>query len=102
MTAPAVNGRSERKRHALALFAPLPRHYDRVGAVLSRGQGPRWRRALVEAVRAGPRDRVLDVATGTGLVARRLVRRYGCTVVGLDQSAEMLDVARGRLARDPA
>jgi demethylmenaquinone methyltransferase/2-methoxy-6-polyprenyl-1,4-benzoquinol methylase len=42
------------------------------------------------------------VATGTGLVARELVRRYGCSVVGLDQSAEMLAGARGRLAREPA
>jgi demethylmenaquinone methyltransferase / 2-methoxy-6-polyprenyl-1,4-benzoquinol methylase len=29
------------------------------------------------------------------------VRRYGCTVVGLDQSAAMLAAARDRLARDP-
>jgi demethylmenaquinone methyltransferase / 2-methoxy-6-polyprenyl-1,4-benzoquinol methylase len=65
-----------------------------VAALFSFGQDPRWRRAMVEAVQAAPGDRVLDVATGTGLVARALVRRYGCEVVGLDQSAEML--ARGR------
>jgi demethylmenaquinone methyltransferase/2-methoxy-6-polyprenyl-1,4-benzoquinol methylase len=49
---------------------------------------------MVEAVQASPTDRVLDVATGTGLVARALMRRYGCSVVGLDQSAEMLARAR--------
>jgi demethylmenaquinone methyltransferase / 2-methoxy-6-polyprenyl-1,4-benzoquinol methylase len=36
------------------------------------------------------------VATGTGLVARALVERHGCAVTGIDQSAEMLEVARGR------
>jgi demethylmenaquinone methyltransferase/2-methoxy-6-polyprenyl-1,4-benzoquinol methylase len=41
---------------------------------------------------------VLDVATGTGAVAIELVRRYGCTVVGIDQSSEMLDEARRRVA----
>jgi len=41
-------------------------------------------------VRAKEGDRVLDVATGTGMVARALVDAYGCRVVGLDQSAEML------------
>jgi demethylmenaquinone methyltransferase / 2-methoxy-6-polyprenyl-1,4-benzoquinol methylase len=91
-----------RKPHARELFAPLPRHYDRVAATLSFGQDPRWRRALVAAVDAAPGERVLDVATGTGLVARELVRRYGCTVVGLDQSPEMLAQAQARLARDPA
>jgi demethylmenaquinone methyltransferase/2-methoxy-6-polyprenyl-1,4-benzoquinol methylase len=39
---------------------------------------------------------VLDVATGTGLVAAELLRR-GFRVTGLDQSTEMLDVARRRL-----
>ena len=52
-------------------------------------------------VAARPEERVLDVATGTGLVARELVRRYGCRVVGLDQSAQMLAAARARRARDP-
>ncbi len=100
MNGPARTG--ERKRDALELFAGLPRHYDRVAAALSFGQDPRWRRTMVEAVKTRPGERVLDVATGTGLVAQRLVRRYGCTVVGLDQSAAMLDVARARLVRDPA
>jgi demethylmenaquinone methyltransferase / 2-methoxy-6-polyprenyl-1,4-benzoquinol methylase len=49
---------------------------------------------MVEAVQVSPDARVLDVATGTGLVARALVRRYGCSVVGLDQSEEMLGRAR--------
>jgi demethylmenaquinone methyltransferase / 2-methoxy-6-polyprenyl-1,4-benzoquinol methylase len=92
---------SARKRHARHLFAALPGDYDRAGAVLGFGQDARWRRALVEAVGASPRDRVLDVATGTGLVAQGLVRRYGCTVVGVDQSPEMLGGARARLGRDP-
>ncbi len=90
-----------RKRQALELFAPLPRHYDRVAAVLSFGQDPRWRRAMVGAVGAKPGERVLDVATGTGLVAAELVRRYGCDVVGLDQSPQMLARARRRLELDP-
>jgi demethylmenaquinone methyltransferase/2-methoxy-6-polyprenyl-1,4-benzoquinol methylase len=92
---------SERKRSALALFAGLERRYDLLSALLSFGQDPRWRRAMVTAVGARPTERVLDVATGTGLVARELVRRYGCSVIGLDQSAEMLAGARERLRREP-
>src|SRR4051794_4684779 len=57
---------------------------------------------MVDAVQAAPGERVLDVATGTGLVAQALVRRYGCTVVGIDQSEAMLDGARRRLQGDPA
>ncbi len=90
------------KQEALELFAPLPRHYDRVAAVLSFGQDPRWRGAMVAAVAAAADERVLDVATGTGLVAQALVRRYGCEVVGLDQSSQMLAGAQARIAADPS
>ncbi len=85
---------SPRRRHALALFAPLAERYDRAGAILSFGQDPRWRRFLVSRVPADGGS-VLDVATGTGLVAERLVRA-GHRVTGLDQSAEMLAAARAR------
>jgi demethylmenaquinone methyltransferase/2-methoxy-6-polyprenyl-1,4-benzoquinol methylase len=91
----------ERKEHALELFAGLPRRYDAAGAVLSFGQDPRWRKAMVGKVAARPEDRVLDVATGTGMVAAALVRRYGCSVTGLDQSPEMLGGAEAKRRADP-
>jgi demethylmenaquinone methyltransferase / 2-methoxy-6-polyprenyl-1,4-benzoquinol methylase len=93
---------SPRKLEALELFEQLPARYDELGAALSFFQDPRWRRAMVAAVGAGPEDQLLDVATGTGLVAQALVKRYGCRVVGLDQSAPMLSRARAKLASEPA
>jgi demethylmenaquinone methyltransferase/2-methoxy-6-polyprenyl-1,4-benzoquinol methylase len=78
------------------IFSGIGASYDRVATVLSLGQDPRWRRAAVDAIQARPTDRVLDVATGTGMVAQELHDRYGCAVVGLDQSADMLAVARTR------
>ena len=82
---------------ARELFAPLGPTYDRYAALLSFGQDPRWRRFLVSRVDVGAGDRVLDVATGTAAVAIALVRRHGCSVVGLDQSAEMLGEGRARV-----
>ena len=88
---------SARVRQALELFAPLGPTYDRYARLLSLGQDPRWRRFLVSRVDVGQDDRVLDVVTGTGAVALELLRKKGCTVVGVDQSGEMLAVARARL-----
>jgi demethylmenaquinone methyltransferase / 2-methoxy-6-polyprenyl-1,4-benzoquinol methylase len=82
----------ERTRQARRLFAGIAPEYDRMGSVLSFGQDPRWRRFLASKVNAIPGAWVLDVATGTGLVARELARK-NVRVVGLDQSPAM--VARG-------
>jgi demethylmenaquinone methyltransferase / 2-methoxy-6-polyprenyl-1,4-benzoquinol methylase len=93
--------RSARKREALDLFRGLPRRYDLLAAALSFGQDPRWRRALVEQVAPTSGARVLDVATGTGMVTAELLARCGdCSVVGIDQSTEMLAGARSRFAAD--
>lgn len=89
---------SPRKREALELFRGLPARYDMLSAALSFWQDPRWRRALVGAVAPVAGERVLDVATGTGMVAAELLARADCTVVGVDQSAEMLAGARARFA----
>src|SRR5438309_801702 len=60
-------------------------HYDRP-AVL----------ALVGDVRGA---RVLDAGCGPGLYAQELVVR-GATVVGIDGSEQMLDLARARVGND--
>jgi demethylmenaquinone methyltransferase/2-methoxy-6-polyprenyl-1,4-benzoquinol methylase len=88
---------STRTRRALELFAPLGPTYERYARVLSLDQDPRWRRFLVSRIEAGRGDVVLDVATGTGAVAQELLRQKGCAVVGVDQSPEMLAVAREHL-----
>jgi demethylmenaquinone methyltransferase/2-methoxy-6-polyprenyl-1,4-benzoquinol methylase len=73
-----------------------------MGAVMSFGQDPRWRRALVAGIDPRPDQRVLDVAAGTGLVTAELVRQGAGEVVALDQSEDMLAGAQARVARDPA
>jgi demethylmenaquinone methyltransferase/2-methoxy-6-polyprenyl-1,4-benzoquinol methylase len=91
-----------RKREALELFHGLPSRYDQLSAALSFWQDPRWRRALVDEVAPAAGQRILDVATGTGMVAAELLGRADCSVVGIDQSKEMLAAARARFASDGA
>jgi demethylmenaquinone methyltransferase / 2-methoxy-6-polyprenyl-1,4-benzoquinol methylase len=89
---------SQRTRHAQALFAPLGLTYDRYARLLSFGQDPRWRRFLVSRV---PSDalQVLDVACGTAAVSIELTRAVPArSVIGIDQSADMLAAGRARVA----
>ncbi len=92
-------GPSARTSHARELFAPLGPTYDRYARLLSFGQDPRWRTFLVSRVPADAR-RVLDVASGTAAVAIELARAAPeRTVVGVDQSPEMLATGRARVER---
>jgi demethylmenaquinone methyltransferase/2-methoxy-6-polyprenyl-1,4-benzoquinol methylase len=72
-----------------------------MGALLSFGQDPRWRAALVAAVDPRPGERALDVACGTGMVTLAVAQRGVAEVIGLDQSQDMLGGARRKLAARP-
>src|SRR5215467_14365224 len=59
-----------------------------------------WAADLVVRAAPQPGERILDVACGTGVVAREALRVVGpgASVTGVDLNGGMLDVAR---ARDP-
>jgi len=86
----------DRQGSNTALFDRTAVHYDRICRVMSLGSGQLYRRQAL--VRAGLSDgmKVLDVATGTGLVARAAVDLIGNArpVVGLDPSRGMLQESR--------
>jgi SAM-dependent methyltransferase len=65
--------------------------------------GP-WAPLLVDAARAAAGERVLDVACGTGVVARAAAKRVGRTgrVVGVDLNPGMIAVARSLPATSDA
>jgi demethylmenaquinone methyltransferase/2-methoxy-6-polyprenyl-1,4-benzoquinol methylase len=86
-----------------AMFDRIARVYDPMNVVISAFQEPRWRKRAVELSAVGSGDRVLDVATGTGKVAADLRARVqpGGSVLGIDISPAMIDVARRRFAGQP-
>ncbi len=77
------------------MFDEVAHGYDRTNAVLSVGNSALWRIATVRALDPKPGERILDIACGTGTSSAGLARS-GATVVGLDFSPRMLDLARAK------
>lgn len=63
-----------------------------------------WSTDLLERAALQPGERVLDVACGTGVVARHAAQQVGSdgTVTGLDLNPVMLEVARTQAASSDA
>ncbi len=84
------------RRHFLDdLFDRTARDYDFIEGLLALGSGRWYRRGALVRAGLAPGMRVLDVATGTGLVAREALSIVGShgSVTGLDPSAGMLSEA---------
>lgn len=87
---------AERQQAVNALFNRGARHYDWICRIMSFGTGQSYRREAL--ARAGVRHAmaVLDVGTGTGLLAREalaVVNGAGC-VIGIDPSINMMEAGR--------
>jgi demethylmenaquinone methyltransferase / 2-methoxy-6-polyprenyl-1,4-benzoquinol methylase len=86
-------------RYVRSLFSKVPPEYDILLGLLSVAQDRRWRAYVVNQARRVSHERILDVATGTGLLAAdfaRIIPPNG-SVVGVDLTLSMLKTARWRL-----
>jgi demethylmenaquinone methyltransferase/2-methoxy-6-polyprenyl-1,4-benzoquinol methylase len=82
-----------------AMFDKIARRYDLLNRLMSFGVDQRWRNKTVDALELKPGGRVLDLATGTGDLALKVLRRHPQTsVVGVDPSVGMLEVGRRKVA----
>jgi demethylmenaquinone methyltransferase/2-methoxy-6-polyprenyl-1,4-benzoquinol methylase len=78
------------------LFNETASAYDRFNRIFSFGSGAWYRRRCLRRAGLRPGMRVLDVAIGTGLVAREAARLAGSQgrIIGIDLSEAMLEEAR--------
>lgn len=83
---------ASRRRYLDTLFDGTADDYDFVERLLGFGSGPWHRRQALRRAGLKPGMHVLDIATGTGLVAREALAAVGPggSVIGLDPSAGML------------
>ena len=91
---------ADRESFVGALFDGAARHYNRIGRMLDLGSGPRYRRGVLRRAGLRPGMRLLDVATGTGLLAHGaagILSEPG-RVIGVDPSRAMLREARNALS----
>ena len=79
------------------LFDGVAGSYEGPAQVFSLFQYTGWRRFLVSRLKLAPQASVLDVCTGTGLVAIEIANTRGCPVVGVDLSGRMIEQAQGHL-----
>jgi demethylmenaquinone methyltransferase / 2-methoxy-6-polyprenyl-1,4-benzoquinol methylase len=85
----------EKARRVRSMFDAIAGRYDLVNRVMTFGMDVGWRRRTVAELRLPGSALVLDLACGTGDLAREL-RRDGYRAVGFDFSFGMLERAADR------
>jgi demethylmenaquinone methyltransferase/2-methoxy-6-polyprenyl-1,4-benzoquinol methylase len=87
----------KRPEQVAAMFDAVAERYDLLNDLLSGGQVRLWRRAVARIAGAGPGERVLDLAAGTGTSSLTFTAA-GADCVACDFSLGMLKAGRARHA----
>lgn len=89
----------EKAQRVAGVFASVAQRYDLMNDLMSAGLHRWWKRFAVEQSLVRPGESVLDVAGGTGDMARLFAQRVGPagTVVLTDVNEAMLTLGRDRL-----
>jgi demethylmenaquinone methyltransferase / 2-methoxy-6-polyprenyl-1,4-benzoquinol methylase len=92
----------EKARKVEQVFDSVSRNYDLMNDLMSAGLHRYWKRFTVEQAALRPGMKVLDIAGGTGDLARAFARRVGAAgeVWLTDINGSMLAIGRDRLVDD--
>ncbi len=85
---------AEKAEKVRAMFGAIAPKYDLNNRLHSFGRDQAWRKKTVKLLDLKPTDAALDVACGTGDLTRAIKAGGAASVVGVDFTPEMLDVAR--------
>lgn len=90
---------AEKAARVRGVFDSVARNYDRMNDFMSLGVHRVWKEAFMDWAMPRPSQHLLDVAGGTGDIARLWRRRGGGPVTVCDINTEMMAVGRDRLQR---
>ncbi|MDT0641663.1 bifunctional demethylmenaquinone methyltransferase/2-methoxy-6-polyprenyl-1,4-benzoquinol methylase UbiE [Zunongwangia sp. F363] len=88
-----------KKKQVEQMFDKISGNYDGLNRVISLGTDEKWRKKVVALVESQNPETVLDIATGTGDLAIKMINTGASKIVGLDLSEGMLAVGRKKIAK---
>jgi demethylmenaquinone methyltransferase / 2-methoxy-6-polyprenyl-1,4-benzoquinol methylase len=91
--------RADKADKVRQMFASIAGAYDLNNRLHSFGLDQQWRRTAVRLAEVKPTDDVADIACGTGDLTELFAESGARSVVGLDFTPQMLDIARAKSRR---
>ncbi|MDO6802395.1 bifunctional demethylmenaquinone methyltransferase/2-methoxy-6-polyprenyl-1,4-benzoquinol methylase UbiE [Wenyingzhuangia sp. 1_MG-2023] len=95
---PYKDSDATKKTQVASMFDTISGNYDGLNRVITFGIDVKWRKKVVEIVKATEPKKILDIATGTGDLAIMLSNSISTAkIIGLDISAGMLEVGNEKI-----
>ncbi|GAB1856298.1 bifunctional demethylmenaquinone methyltransferase/2-methoxy-6-polyprenyl-1,4-benzoquinol methylase UbiE [Flavobacteriaceae bacterium MHTCC 0001] len=86
-----------KKEQVTKMFDTISGDYDGLNRVISFGIDIKWRKKVVNLIKAQQPKTILDIATGTGDLAIAMSNTNAEKIIGLDISSGMLDIGKQKI-----
>ena len=87
-----------KKEQVTQMFDTISGEYDGLNRIISMGIDVKWRKKVIELVKAKNPENALDIATGTGDLAIMMAESTAAEkIIGLDLSVGMLEVGKKKI-----
>ena len=89
----------DKKRFVQKMFDDIAPKYDFLNHFLSLGIDIFWRKKFIRKLNIENGTKVLDVACGTGDVCFKILKHHAVSVIGLDLSSNMINLANQKAGK---
>lgn len=97
---PYKDSNATKKNQVADMFDNISENYDGLNRVITFGIDIKWRKKVVDLIKATHPKKILDIATGTGDLAIMQSNAIpNADIVGLDISAGMLEVGKEKIKK---
>ena len=83
-----------KKEFVNQVFSSVSKKYDFMNDLMSFGLHRIWKEKLISLLEFSKSSLVLDLATGSGDISKKINDKYGCKCLALDANMEMLEIAQ--------
>ena len=85
-----------KKEFVNKVFSSVSKKYDFMNDLMSFGLHRIWKEKLISLLEISKNSMVLDLATGSGDISKKINEKYGCKCLALDANMEMLGIAKNK------
>ena len=85
-----------KKKFVNQVFSSVSIKYDFMNDLMSFGLHRIWKEKLISLLEISKNSLVLDLATGSGDISKKINEKYGCKCLALDANMEMLGIAKNK------
>jgi demethylmenaquinone methyltransferase/2-methoxy-6-polyprenyl-1,4-benzoquinol methylase len=83
-----------KKEFVNKVFSSVSKKYDFMNDLMSFGLHRIWKEKLISLLEISKNSLILDLATGSGDISKKINDKYGCKCLALDANMEMLEIAQ--------